>query len=241
MHPEVASQLLTLNRTFYEKVAKPFSETRAQPQPGFRLLLDYLPQSKVRLLDVGCGQGRLGQYLRERNRLEQYVGVDFSPSLLEEAKENVEGIFLLRDLTKPDSLKGLAPFNVIASLAVLQHIPGRSNRISLLEEMRKHLLPGGHIFLSTWQFLDSERQRRKIRDWGLVDLSPDEVDENDYLLTWNRGGSALRYVSFIDEAEMTALAIAAGLEIVKGYRSDGREGNLNLYTILRRRADGSAS
>jgi hypothetical protein len=98
--------------------------------------------------------------------------------------------------------------------------------------MAAHLSEDGRIILSNWQFLDSERQRRKITDWGRIGLTEDEVDNNDYLLTWKRGGTGYRYVCFIDELETERLAETAGLRCLNQFRSDGREGDLNLYSIL---------
>ena len=68
--------------------------------------------------------------------------------------------------------------------------------------------------------------------WSRIGLSADEVEKNDYLLSWQRSGYALRYVCYIDAEEMATLAKNAGLSVVSQFRSDGREGNLNLYTIL---------
>lgn len=234
MDAEVVSRLRALNRAFYEKLAAPFAQTRSRPQPGFSLLLHYLPRPCPRLLDVGCGEGRFGRFLQERAAVEEYVGVDFSPRLLARAQEMVEGTFLARDLTAPDCLEGVGDFTAQACLAVLQHIPGRENRMRLLREMAGHLLPAGRIFLSTWQFLDSERQRRKIAPWGAADLSPEQVEANDYLLTWQRSGFGLRYVCFVDAGETAALAGEAGLVVAEQFRSDGREGDLNLYSILQK-------
>jgi hypothetical protein len=124
---------------------------------------------------------------------------------------------------------------VVACLAVLQHIPGYTSRLRLLEEMRERLGENGRIFLSTWQFLDSERQVRKLRDWSEIGLTAADVEPNDYLLSWQRDGFGLRYVCAVDVAETAALAKDADLKIVEQFRSDGREGNLNLYTILSRR------
>lgn len=232
MDPDIVSRLRALNSAFYRKLAAPFAQTRARPQPGFFLLLDYLPWSSLSLLDVGCGEGRFGRFLMEHASLETYVGVDFSRELLARAQRELDGSFHVRDLTRPGCLEGVGEFGVVACLAVLQHIPGRTNRLSLLQEMAGHLLPSGRLFLSTWQFLDSERQRRKIAPWEAADLSSEQVEAGDYLLTWRRSGFGLRYVSSIGSAEMEALATEAGLVVIDQFRSDGREGNLNLYTIL---------
>ncbi|MCA9980836.1 MAG: hypothetical protein KDD89_08385, partial [Anaerolineales bacterium] len=90
----------------------------------------------------------------------------------------------------------------------------------------------GWLVLGNWQFLDSARQRRKIVPWSEAGLHPTDVEETDYLLSWSRGGTGFRYVTMIDEAATVVLAASANLDIVHQFRSDGRERNLNLYTIF---------
>ena len=115
----------------------------------------------------------------------------------------------------------------------MQHVPGRSNRLSLLREIRKHLTQDGRVFLANWQFMSSARQRRKIRAWEEVGLSKADVETGDYLLSWQREGSGLRYVCSIDVDETAVLVEQAGLAIKNQFRRDGREGNLNLYTVCK--------
>ncbi len=233
MRTAVVEQLLAINRQFYASLADSFAETRAAPQPGFTRLQPHFPEAAADWLDVGCGEGRFGRFLRGHAAIARYVGVDFTPALLEKAGTAVPGEFVERDMTQPGFLDGLGEFDGIVCLAAMQHIPGRDNRIRLLREMKRRLRPDGRIFLSNWQFLDSERQRRKLVDWTAVGLTAADVEANDYLLTWRRDGFGLRYVCYIDADETVALAAAAGLKIIAQFRSDGKEGNLNLYTVLK--------
>lgn len=233
MDEAVVERLLALNREFYRQFAEPFVETRARPQKGFFKLLDYLAESGGHLLDVGCGDGRFGRFCLERGLVDRYTGVDFSAEMLAAARRlTVKGEFFQRDLSKPDCLEGLGRYELVSCLATMQHIPGRRNRLRLLREMASHLEEDGRIVLSNWQFLDSDRQRRKITDWQVAGIEEGEVETHDYLLSWRRGGKGYRYVAFIDAAEMASLAETAGLICLAQFRSDGREGNLNLYTIL---------
>ncbi len=234
MKPEVAQQLLDLNREFYDSLADPFAATRAAPQPGFERLREDLPGEPVALLDVGCGNGRFGHFLQQRHLLDHYTGVDFSAELLAKAALRVPGDYFQRDLSRSGCLSGLLTYDVVACLAVLQHIPGQANRTRLLREMGERLKRGGRLFLSTWQFMDSERQRRKLRSWAEVGLTAVDVEPNDYLLTWQRDGFGLRYVCYVDEGETAVLVQQANLQILDQFRSDGREGDLNLYTVLGR-------
>lgn len=232
MHAQIVQKLLTLNQTFYDSFAESFSQTRQPINPGFDGLLAVLPVTPVDLLDVACGNGRFGQYLQQKGVLRRYVGVDFSNELLKIARQLTGGEVYQQDLSRPGSLAGLGQFDVVACLAALHHIPGQANRVQLLREMKERLRGNGRIFLSTWQFMDSKRQQRKVRDWSEIGLTAADVEANDYLLTWQRGGFSYRYACMIDEAATAVLAQAAGLTIIEQFRSDGREGNLSLYTVL---------
>jgi tRNA (uracil-5-)-methyltransferase TRM9 len=232
MDERVIQHLLQLNESFYRDQAASFAESRNQPQPGFTNLLPWLPQPCKYMLDVGCGEGRLGRFLQAKRAIKWYTGVDFSAELLATAEASTMGTFYQRDISRPGCLYGLGQYQAVACLAVLQHIPGQQNRANLMAEMARALTPNGRLLLSTWQFLDSERQRRKVVDWSTIGLTPADVEPNDYLLTWQRGALALRYVRLVDASEIACLAAAANLRVVAQFRADGKEGNLSLYTIL---------
>ncbi len=233
MTPETAQKLRNLNQQFYTALADSFADSRSTPQPGFDFLLAWMPPGARSLLDVGCGNGRFAHFLLSQQAITQVTGVDFSATLLGRARQFVpQGAFLERDMTQPGFLAGLGQFDTIACLAAMQHVPGHANRLALLQEMSAHLADNGRIFLANWQFMDSPRQRRKVRPWAEAGLDPAELEPNDYLLTWQRQGYGLRYVCQIDAAETAVLAQKANLHILHQFRSDGQEGNLNLYTIL---------
>jgi SAM-dependent methyltransferase len=230
MDEMLVRRLVALNEAFYARFAAPFAASRATAQPGFARLLPYVPAGRPRLLDVGCGDGRFGRFLAGQGVAVEYVGVDFSADLLRAATG--PGRFVSRDLSRAGSLADLGQFALVVCLATLQHIPGRDNRARLLAEMGACLAPGGHIALANWQFTASDRQRRKIRPWAEAQIDAAELEVGDYLLSWQRGGYGLRYVALLDEAETQRLADAAGLRIVTQFYSDGRDGNLNLYSVL---------
>jgi SAM-dependent methyltransferase len=232
MDEMLVRRLVALNEVFYSRFAAPFVASRARAQPGFARLLPYVAAGQPRVLDVGCGDGRFGRFLADQGVNAEYVGVDFSAGLLGAA--HGPGRFVRRDLSRAGSLDDLGQFDLVVCLATLQHIPGRDNRARLLAEMAARLGPGGHVALANWQFIASERQRRKIRPWAEADIPADGVETGDYLLSWQRGGYGLRYVALLDEAETQRLADAAGLRVVAQFHSDGREGDLNLYTVVTR-------
>lgn len=241
MQPAVADKLWQLNRDFYAALAEPFAASRAAPQAGWQRLLPWLP-TKGTLLDIGCGNGRLAHFLHRRRSALHYIGVDGSAALLGEATRraaaaDIPASFVQADLAAADWPTQVARQSVeaIALLAVLHHVPGRRHRVGLLRALRRLLAPEGVLLLSTWQFLNEDRLRRKQMPWSAAGLAPDQVESGDYLLDWQRSGVGLRYCHLVDEAELRQLAAEAGLEPQTVYHDDGRSRMLNLFAVLRPR------
>jgi 2-polyprenyl-3-methyl-5-hydroxy-6-metoxy-1,4-benzoquinol methylase len=240
MDASTVETLLRLNRTFYGSFAQQFAQSRTPNQPGWRRLLSFLPHSG-RLLDVGCGHGRLARLLDQEGRRVAYVGVDSSPQLLAIARSDVAALairtaFVQTDVTVAGWVGQLpaGPFDAIVALAVLHHIPGWQGRRNLLAQLAGLLTAEGVLALSTWQFMNEARLRRKIVPWSAAGLTPEQVEAGDTLLDWQRGGAGLRYCHLVDEMELAALASQSGLDVQAMFYDDGREKNLNLFAVLRR-------
>jgi tRNA (uracil-5-)-methyltransferase TRM9 len=254
MKADIARQLLAVNQEFYQTFATPFSATRQRLQPGVQRLLAHVPRY-VHMLDVGCGNGELGRVLARRGHTGQYIGVDFSPVLLAAAQTAIPGVenaltteeveapasdaggiqatFQAADLSETNWADGLATagYNRVVAFAVLHHLPGWERRLGMLKPIRRLLADEGLFFLSNWQFLNSPRLRQRIQPWTAIGLDETQVDPGDYLLDWRQGGLGLRYVHHFDPAELEALALAAGFQVIETFLSDGAEGNLGLYQI----------
>lgn len=239
MNDATAAVLLDLNQKFYNQFSSSFDTSRYLALPGMYRAVQFLPAKRVNMLDVGCGNGIFSRFMLKNNYLERYLGVDFSAGLLNAATqyEQSEGetvSFVTRDISQPGFLDGLGQFDLITCFAAMHHIPQHRRRAAMLTEMGKHLLPGGLLFMSNWQFLTSERQRRKVLPWSDIGLEPDDVESHDYLLSWQRGGFGRRYVCQIEVEETQLLVEKSGLIQFDQYRADGKEGDLSLYTILKR-------
>jgi 2-polyprenyl-3-methyl-5-hydroxy-6-metoxy-1,4-benzoquinol methylase len=250
MTPETAAQLLALNQTFYAQFATQFHTSRLDPADGFYALRDYLPAQPMRLLDVGCGNGRFGYFWQAHGRVQTYLGLDASPDYLAQAQQWPPHLtpadpnscqFALADMSQQGFLAHLPPHShdLVLCLAAMQHIPTHARRQALWQELATQVAPGGWLVLSNWQFLDSPRQQRKIVPWATIGIHENEVEAQDYLLRWSRGGDGVRYVALVDEATTAQFAPQANsrLQLVHQFRADGREGNLNLYTVWHNPAD----
>ncbi len=239
MDQETIAALLALNRRFYTDLAAHFSASRPADDPALATILPYIPRP-ARVLDVGCGNGRLARLLDRERPDSSYVGVEWSPALLETLRAaplpRIAAAFCLADITCPGWIGGLPPgsFDCVILLAVLHHIPSFGLRARVLQEAASVLQPSGALILSAWQFLDSPRLRRKVAPWEEAGLSAERLEPGDYLLRWERGGHGARYCHLLDESELRRLAEAADLNIAAAWRAGGREGDLGLYAVLRR-------
>jgi 2-polyprenyl-3-methyl-5-hydroxy-6-metoxy-1,4-benzoquinol methylase len=245
MNDVVQTQLLELNRSFYQTVGAEFDRTRQGLPIGMvelaaRLGKHTAPEPRS-VLDVGCGNGRFARALAQAGISCVYTGLDADARLLGLAGEQTAELldpaseFHLVDLAAPDwasQVNQRAPFAAVVCLAVLHHFPGHALRQRLVNDMARLLAPSGIVALSTWQFLAADRFVDKLVPWEAIGLTAADVEPGDALLPWNQGAPAIRYVHQLDLAEVEDLASAAHLRVVDSFRADGKEGNLNLYVLL---------
>jgi len=234
---ETVNQLIALNREFYSQFSADFSDTRSSERFNIEPFRKYLAND-IRLLDAGCGNGRLSGTLERAGYTLDYVGVDGSAELISFAQKksatlrNARAQFRVVDLATPrwsETLRDASPFDVIVSLAVLHHIPSFELRAQVLREIRALMKPNGIFVMSNWQFLNNARLRKKIVDWRELMTDNWRLETGDYLLDWKRGGMGYRYVHLVDENEVIELARASGFQVVEQFYADN---DLNLYSIL---------
>lgn len=152
MKKEIADQLLNRVVTAYDSIADDFDMTRAHPWYEFEIYRELLKKGD-KILDLGCGNGRLLDFIDKREV--KYTGMDVSTGLLEAAERNFdhkrtksdyqfrEGSFLDIPYKKPW-------FDKIISVAAFHHIPSRKYRLQALAEMKRVLRKDGTLALSVW-------------------------------------------------------------------------------------------
>lgn len=239
MREEVLQQLLEINARFYEEFGASFAATRRRIQPGMRGLLARLPDEGC-WLDLGCGSGALAAAWQAAGRKSEYAGLDFSTSLLAEARAAAPGIsFVQADLCDPDWLDHLPrrAYAGILAFAVLHHLPGADLRLRILRQVRSLLPPGGWFVHSVWQFQHSPRLLMRTLPWGAVGLAEGDVEPGDTLLDWRSAlpdqptRVGLRYVHLFSRAGLGVLAEQSGFTVRETFESDGATGNLGLYQV----------
>jgi tRNA (uracil-5-)-methyltransferase TRM9 len=234
MNDKVVHQLLDINRKFYSQFAGDFSATRSSGGINLSHILPYLGDG-VKVLDLGCGNGRLAQRLDRENISATYVGVDAAPALIELAQaarfKHVTATFRVGDVTQRDWSRSLsnASFDLILALAMLHHIPSTDLRSQVLSDARSLLTPQGRLLMTNWKFDENARLLKKVVPWSTVGIDEQSLEPGDALITWRRGGTGYRYVHLITPEEMERTAHAAGFKIEKQFYADA---GMNLYSVL---------
>lgn len=250
MDSEICSKLLEVNRRFYNEFGEAFAATRRRIQPGIGRILDMIPSEHPSdWLDLGCGSGALGKVWADQGRTGSYTGMDFSHTLLAEAEKTTAGLsseslqlrYRYGDLMDPEWPSAFEEntFDGILAFASLHHIPGQNHHRKIFENVRKLLKKDGCFIFSVWQFQNSPKLMQRVQPWDRIGITRDMVEEGDTLLDWrfslpgNDGKHGLRYVHLFSEAELDRLAEENGFRVSDRFYSDGAEGNLALYTVLK--------
>src|ERR1700742_3692971 len=111
---------------------------------GEARLVDAMAPRGARILDAGCGPGRLGGHLATVGH--QVVGVDVDPALIAAARQDYPGPqWLVGDLAELDlPSRGIAePFDVIVSAGNVMAFLAPSTRGQVLSRLRAHVADDG--------------------------------------------------------------------------------------------------
>jgi len=113
---------------------------------GEARLVDAMLPRGARILDAGCGPGRVGGDLARRGH--DVVGVDVDPELIAAAQKDFPDLpWFTMDLAELDlPAEGIAePFDLIVSAGNVMTFLAPGTAPAVLERMREHLAPNGRI------------------------------------------------------------------------------------------------
>ncbi|MCE5228021.1 class I SAM-dependent methyltransferase [bacterium] len=121
-----------------------------------------VPKS-ARILDLGCGYGRLCGQLLELG-YNNLTGLDISPEMIRLAGELYPTLDF-RVLAGDRIPFGDAGFDAVLIVAVLTCIPGDDAQKRLISEARRVLKPGGVIFVSDYPIQSDDRNQARYREF----------------------------------------------------------------------------
>jgi len=184
------------------------------------IFVDKRSRGRTRLLDVGCADGLLADYLRDFNIV--YIGVDLSSMPLTVAREKRELNILLGDAErlpfKPET------FDYVVSSDVLEHLHDPKSSI---KEMRRTCKADGKIVITTKNA--SEVRSLNLFIWLEKILSiyfPSVLSFREYVLLSNeaiivhRAFTRRELEEVIPESDLTCLKFRIGDVRVANYLID---------------------
>lgn len=133
-----------LTKAYYERFAQKYADEHPLGDfwlEKFQRFQSLLPKGKI--LEIGCGHGRDARLFV--NAGYDYVGIDFSSAMIEQAKKHVPtGTFMQMDMY---ALKFPSEsFDGFWAIASLLHIP-REDMHGVLKEIHRVIKPGGVGFI----------------------------------------------------------------------------------------------
>lgn len=220
----------------YNKIAGLYAKTRVNERE-----LAYFGSfitSGQRILDWGCGNGRLIHLLKDKNV--QYVGVDQSEEMIRVARVEF-ALELGKGWADFKTVPGLPPwpfvdasFDSVFMVASLLHLPDEQSRLAVLKEAYRLLKPKGLLVITTWNLTSQWATAEKVK-WQ-------QLNEHDYLIPWKtpQGESLVeRFYHHFEPEELTNLVVQAGFKVQEWSWMDGvlksdRSGGKNLVVLANR-------
>jgi len=236
MDKQTQKNLLELVKRNYGEIAADFDLTRKKDLWPELIKLSEMVKNGDRVLDVGCGNGRLIEAFGDKKI--SYLGVDNSEKLIKLATNQRllrrsaprNDKWVVADILELDKLPE-RDFDYVFCIAVLHHLPGKDLRLKALEQIKNKIKPGGKIILTVWNLWSQKKFRKLIikYDWFKL-IGKNQMAWGDILFDWkNAKGEKIsrRYYHVFTGYGLKKLAGETDLKIEKLYQD-----RHNYYLIL---------
>ena len=167
------------------------------------IFLSSLPPPPARVVDVGCGEGRVDRDLKAIGY--EVVGVDGSPTMIAAAREaDPDGEYLVADAATLPLPDGSADV-VVAFMSPhdMDDLDGA------LREMARVLVPGGHLRLAIVHPINSAGRFPTREPDAVFEISDSYFEERRSSQTFTRDGLTMTFTSQHRSLERVAGAILA--------------------------------
>ncbi len=164
---------------------------------GEAVLLEYVPQSAQRILDLGTGDGRLMALLKIDRADVDAVAIDFSPTMLEAVRERFadDAKVTIVDHNLDVPLPLLGKFDGVVSSFAIHHLAHPRKR-TLYQEIFELLEPGG-IFCNL-EHVSSPTANLHEQFLQALGVPLEEDDPSNQLLDIETQLGWLREIGFTD-------------------------------------------
>jgi len=180
---------------------------------GESALLEFIPQTTHRILDLGTGDGRLLGLVRREHPDTEAVAVDFSPTMLEAARKRFAGEPSVSVVAHnlDDALPALGKFDAVVSSFAIHHVVHERKR-ALYAEVYGLLNPGG-VFCNL-EHVASPNPRLHQEFLERIGFTVETEDPSNKLLDFETQLRWLREIGFGDvdcQWKWRELALLAGM------------------------------
>jgi SAM-dependent methyltransferase len=235
MDKHTQQNLLKTVENNYREISDDFNTTRNKYLWPEIFNLAEMVKDGDTVLDVGCGNGRLLNALKDKQIT--YLGVDNSQELVRLAEEQFKTIekkanhyFRVGNILDLGRLPQFN-FDYVFCVAVLHHLPGENLQIDALRQLKNKVKDDGKIILTVWNLWRQKKYASLIlKFWLLKFIGKNKMDLGDILFDWkNTGGERVsqRYYHAFRWSELNKIVKKSGLKIEKRFRDKH-----NFYLIL---------
>lgn len=212
----------------YNKISAQFASTRHYQWSEMKEFSAYV-KNGWRVLDAGCGNGRLLTSL-EGKKID-YLGIDSSENLIKLAqKEHPKEEFLVMNM---DGLKlKESSYDAAFAIASLHHLPSRDLRLQALSEIDRVLKDEGYFFITVWNLWQKKYRKYIWRNLSNIIFKKEKAHFGDTFIPWkDSGGNVLaeRYYFAYTKKGLEKDLRKTGFQILK-LESSGR----NFYAICKK-------
>ncbi|HCP08611.1 MAG TPA: hypothetical protein DIT25_02320 [Candidatus Moranbacteria bacterium] len=223
MDSESVKKILKDTELGYDRMSQKFSETRKFFWRGLEFIKDYAKEGD-RVLDFGCGNGRLVELFADKNI--DYIGVDASQGLIDQAKSKYPDKAL--NFQKISASQDSLPFedvffNTAYSIAVFHHFPKEHSK-KMTQELYRITKSGGYVIVTVWNIWQKKYIKNILKNWVNKLIGRSDLDWNDCHISFknNQGEIFQRFHHAFTKRELKSIFSEAGFKAEICKVVDGR-------------------
>lgn len=149
---------------------------------------------KVKILDWGCGPGRITQHLASLIPQSILYATDYNPDYISWCKDNIENVEFSINAQSPPLVYPNVFFDFVIGLSLFTHFSIRGHE-DWFKEIYRITKNGGIVFITT----QGRSYRRKLSEYEKEKFDNGELVVRSFLIEGNRLFSAFQPKNFIEK------------------------------------------
>ncbi|PWB38892.1 MAG: hypothetical protein C3F02_01345 [Parcubacteria group bacterium] len=166
----------------YDQISREFAASRVLAWPELSVVIPYI-QDGFKILDLGCGSGRLLHTLESSGKKFDYTGVDFSEGLVSQARVQFpQRNFIVDDITHVDL--PAESYDLICMVASFHHLKTKEEREKLLRDVFRWLRHDGYFFMTNWNLWQAKYLKYYLKNFW------QKKSWRDFYIPWKSGSGS---------------------------------------------------